>query len=126
MAALIRDLKQRGMLEDTLVVWGSEFGRTPMRENRNGVEMKYTGRDHNPGSFTWWMAGAGVKPGMTYGETDEMGYQVAENPVWMRDFHATLLRMMGMDNHKLIYPFQGLNQRLTGVKPARVVNEIIA
>jgi len=124
MTALLMDLKQRGMLEDTLVIWGSEFGRTPMKENRGGSDVKFIGRDHNPGSFTFWMAGAGVKPGTTFGQSDAMGYQVAENPVWMRDFHATVLHMMGMDHHKLIYPYQGLNQKLTGVKQARVVNDL--
>lgn len=126
MTALIKDLKQRGMLEDTLVVWGSEFGRTPMQENRNGTDTKFLGRDHNPGSFTYWMAGAGVKAGMTYGETDPMGYQVAENPVWIRDFHATLLHVMGIDHKRLSYPHQGLNQKLTGVKDAHVIKAILS
>ncbi len=121
MTALIRDLKQRGMLEDTLVVWGSEFGRTPMRENRGGNEMKLIGRDHNPGAFTFWMAGAGVRAGHSYGETDAMGYQAAKDPVWMRDFHATLLNSMGLDHKQLVYPYQGLNQKLTGVKDANVL-----
>jgi len=114
------------MLEDTLVIWGSEFGRTPMKENRGGQDTKYLGRDHNPGSFTFWMAGAGVKPGTIYGETDPMGYQVAENPVWMRDFHATMLQLLGMDHNRLSFPYQGLNQKLTGVKSASVVNEILS
>ncbi|MGC6456425.1 MAG: DUF1501 domain-containing protein [Coraliomargaritaceae bacterium] len=126
MSALIMDLKQRGMLEDTLVVWGTEFGRTPMRENRNGRDMKYFGRDHNPGSFTYWMAGAGVKKGFTYGETDAMGYQVAKDPVWIRDFHATLLHMLGFDHKQLTYPYQGLNQKLSGVKEANVIRELFA
>ncbi|MEO0794243.1 MAG: DUF1501 domain-containing protein [Verrucomicrobiota bacterium] len=126
MTALLLDLKQRGMLEDTLVVWGTEFGRTPMRENRNGTEMKFVGRDHNPGAFTFWMAGAGVKAGTTYGETDEMGYQVASKPVWVRDFHATLLNMLGLNHNQLVYPYQGLNQKLTGVKPASVLHDLIA
>jgi len=126
MAALLSDLKQRGLLEDTLVVWSGEFGRTPMRENRRGRTMKLMGRDHNPGAFTSWMAGAGVKPGMTYGATDEVGYAAAENPVPLRDFHATLLHMMGFDHKRLTYPFQGLNQRLTGVKEAKVIRELLA
>lgn len=126
MTALIKDLKQRGMLEDTLVIWGTEFGRTPMQENRNGSATKFLGRDHSPGSFTYWMAGAGVKPGMTYGETDAMGYQVTENPVWVRDFNATLLHIMGMDHKRLSYPYQGLNQKLTGVKDAHVVKAILS
>ena len=126
MTALILDLKQRGMLDDTLVVWGTEFGRTPMRENRNGQEMKFLGRDHNPGAFTFWMAGAGVKPGTTYGETDAMGYQVAKNPVWMRDFHATLLHMLGLDHKRLVYPYQGLDQKITGVKEGNVLHGLMA
>ena len=114
------------MLKDTLVVWSGEFGRTPMRENRGGKEMKYIGRDHNPEAFTLWMAGGGVKPGTTYGETDPVGYTAAENPVQLRDFHATLLRLLGFDHNKFSVPFQGLNQKLTGVKPAHVIDEIIA
>ena len=114
------------MLEDTLVVWSGEFGRTPMRENRGGKTMTLIGRDHNPGAFTLWMAGGGVKPGFSYGQTDEFGYQPAQDPVQLRDFHATMLRLLGIDHEKFTYPFQGLNQRLTGVKPARVIDEVIA
>jgi len=125
-SALLTDLKQRGMLDDTLVVWGGEFGRTPMQENRNGQKMAFQGRDHNPNAFTIWMAGAGVKPGMTYGETDPMGYQALRNPVHLRDFHATLMELVGFDHHKLAVPFQGLNQKLTGVKPAKVVKAIMS
>jgi len=121
MAALLEDLKRRGMLEDTLIVWSGEFGRTPMRENRGGKEMQFFGRDHNPSAFTLWMAGAGVKPGMTYGETDEVGYNVAKDPVQLRDFHATMLRLLGLNHQKFHVPFQGLNQKLTGVKHARVI-----
>ena len=125
-AALLTDLEQRGMLDETLVIWGGEFGRTPMQENRGGGERNaFVGRDHNPNAFTIWMAGAGVKPGISYGETDEMGYQVLNNPVQVRDFQATLLHMMGFDAQKLTYPFQGLNQKLTGVKPASVVHDIL-
>jgi uncharacterized protein (DUF1501 family) len=125
-SALLTDLKQRGMLEDTLVVWSGEFGRTPMRENRGGKEMALKGRDHNPGAFTLWMAGAGVKPGYSYGETDAIGYAPALNPVHLRDFHATLLHMLGFDYKKLHYPFQGLEQKLTGVNPAKVIKDILA
>lgn len=125
-SALLTDLKQRGMLEDTLVVWGGEFGRTPMRENRGGQEMELKGRDHNPGAFTFWMAGAGVKAGTTYGETDPIGYGAALDPVGLPDFHATLLRLMGFDHKHLAVPFQGLQQKLTGVNPARVVEGILA
>ena len=124
--ALITDLKQRGLLEDTLVVWGGEFGRTPMRENRGGREMKFVGRDHNPGAFTMWLAGAGVKPG-SFGETDPMGYRAVKDKVSVYDLQATILNRMGLDHKKLTYPFQGLNQTLTPVnKPARVVNELFA
>ncbi|HBE67010.1 MAG TPA: sulfatase [Planctomycetaceae bacterium] len=126
MAALLTDLERRGLLEDTLVVWGGEFGRTSMAENRGGIATRFVGRDHNPNAFTFWMAGAGVKPGMSYGETDPMGYMPAENPVQLRDFHATLQHLLGIDHHKMTAPFQGLNQKLTGVKPARVIEEILA
>jgi uncharacterized protein (DUF1501 family) len=125
-SALLTDLSQRGMLEDTLVIWSGEFGRTPMRETKVGVESPYIGRDHNPEAFTLWVAGGGVKPGFSFGQTDPMGYSVVENPVLMRDFHATLLHQLGLDHKRLQYPYQGLNQKLTGVKPARVVNEILA
>ena len=125
-AALLTDLKQRGLLEDTLVVWSGEFGRTPMRENRGGREMKLIGRDHNPGAFTAWMAGGGVKPGISYGETDEVGYSAAVNPVPLEDYHATLLHLLGFKHKNLNYPFQGLDQRLTGIKDAKVIHELIA
>ena len=126
MAALLSDLKQRGLLEDTLVVWGGEFGRTSMRENRNGAVMQFVGRDHNPGAFTIWMAGGGIRPGFTHGETDAMGYEVLKDPVEFRDLHATILYAMGFDHHRLNYSFQGLDQKLTGVKPARVISEVLA
>jgi hypothetical protein len=125
-SALLTDLKERGLLEDTLVVWGGEFGRTSMRENRNGQVMEFIGRDHNPGAFTIWMAGGGIKPGMTYGETDAMGYEIVKDPVEVRDLHATMLYLLGFDHHKLSYSFQGLEQKLTSVKPARVVAEVLA
>jgi hypothetical protein len=113
-AALIADLKQRGMLDSTLVVWGGEFGRTPMRENRGGSYGSFVGRDHHPYAFTIWMAGGGVKRGLNYGQTDEIGYYVAENPVTPRDVQATILHLLGLDPYKLHFPFQGLNQRLIG------------
>ncbi|QDT65219.1 DUF1501 domain-containing protein [Calycomorphotria hydatis] len=125
-AALITDLKQHGLLEDTLVVWSGEFGRTPMRENRGGTEMKFVGRDHNPGAFTLWMAGGGVKAGYSHGETDPIGYSAAENPVHLRDLHATMLHLLGFQHDKMTVPFQGLNQKLTGVLPARVIHEVVA
>jgi hypothetical protein len=124
--ALLTDLKERGMLEDTLVVWGGEFGRTSMRENRNGQVMEFIGRDHNPGAFTIWMAGGGMKPGTSYGETDAMGYEIVKDPVDVRDLHATMLYALGFDHRKLSYNFQGLEQKLTSVKPARVVGELLA
>lgn len=125
-SALLTDLEQRGMLEDTLVVWTGEFGRTPMRENRGGKKMKYIGRDHSPSAFTLWMAGGGAKPGFTYGQTDEFGYRPAVDPVQIRDFHATMLKLLGVDSDRMTHYFQGLNQKLTGVKPAKVIEDVIA
>jgi hypothetical protein len=124
-AALLADLKARGLLEDTLVVWGGEFGRTPMHENRGGVDMQFVGRDHHPSAFTIFMAGGGVKPG-SFGATDDLGYEVVKDPVEVRDLHATMLYLLGFDYRKLNYPYQGLDQKLTGVKPARIVSEILA
>jgi Protein of unknown function (DUF1501) len=111
-AALLRDLKQRGLLEDTLVVWGGEFGRTSMNEKRDN--SAFLGRDHHPGCFSMWLAGAGVRAGASYGATDELGYFVAENRVHVHDLQATLLHLFGIDPHRFSYPFQGLNQRLVG------------
>jgi hypothetical protein len=125
-AALLIDLEQRGLLEDTLVIWGGEFGRTPMRENRGAQEMPFIGRDHHPDAFTIFLAGGGVKPGFSYGETDPIGYAPIANPVHVRDFHATLLRLLGLDYSQLTYSFRGLDEKLTGVKPPRVLHEIIA
>jgi hypothetical protein len=125
-AALLSDLKHRGMLEDTLVVWGGEFGRTSMQENRGGTANPYVGRDHNPSAFTIWLAGGGVKPGTSHGATDAMGYEIVKDPVEIRDLHATMLYVLGFDHHKLNYSFQGLDQKLTSVKPARVVAELLA
>ena len=126
MTALLTDLKQRGLLEDTLVVWGGEFGRTPMQENRGGNVMKFVGRDHNPGAFTYWLAGGGVKSGISYGESDEVGYEVAVDPVSPHDLHATMLHLLGFDHRRLTFPFQGAPQRLSNLtKPSRVVHQII-
>jgi hypothetical protein len=111
--ALIKDLKQRGLLEDTLVIWGGEFGRTPMNEARNG--SKYLGRDHHPHCFTMWMAGGGIKSGITYGETDELGYHVAKDKVHVHDLQATILHLLGLEHTKLTYKFQGRDYRLTDV-----------
>lgn len=126
MHALLTDLEERGMLDDTLVVWAGEFGRTPMRENRGGVEMAAIGRDHHAKAFTIWLAGGGVKRGFSYGETDPVGFGPVTKPVEVRDLHATMLRLLGFDHEKLVYPLRGLNQKLTGVEPARVVEELIA
>jgi hypothetical protein len=118
-AALLTDLKRRGMLEDTLVIWGGEFGRTPMNEARNGSTK--LGRDHHPDAFTVWMAGGGVKPGFTYGETDDLGYSVIKDGVHVRDLQATILHAVGLDPYKLSFPYQGLNQRLIGPANTPVV-----
>lgn len=127
MTALLKDLDQRGLLEDTLVVWGGEFGRTPMRENRGGREMKLIGRDHNPGAFTMWFAGGGIKPGVSIGHTDDIGYEAVENKVSPHDLHATLQHLLGIDHHKLTYMSQGLPQRLSNVtQPSRIVTDMFA
>lgn len=125
MTALIQDLKQRGLLEDTLVVWGGEFGRTPMRENRNGGSMGSLGRDHHADAFTIWMAGGGIKRGISYGETDEMGYYGVKDRVHVHDLQATILNQLGFDHEKLTYNFQGRDFRLTDVH-GKVVNDLIA
>jgi hypothetical protein len=124
-AALLKDLKARGMLEETLVVWGGEFGRTSMNEARGG--STFLGRDHHPHCFTIWLAGAGIKPGVTLGATDELGYFVAEDKVTVHDLQATILHLLGLDAHHLSYRYQGLDQRLIGVEgDARVRREILA
>lgn len=123
--ALLMDLRQRGMLEDTLVVWGGEFGRTPMQENRPGTPAALVGRDHHPFAFTMWMAGGGVKRGFTFGETDEMGYNTVKDPVHVHDLHATILHQLGFDHRKLTYNFQGRDFRLTDVH-GHVVTPILA
>ncbi|MFL6351194.1 MAG: DUF1501 domain-containing protein [Bryobacteraceae bacterium] len=112
-AALIQDLKHRGLLDSTIVVWGGEFGRTPMNEARNN--SKFLGRDHHPRAFTMWMAGGGIKPGITLGKTDELGYNIAEDPVDVHDLQATILNRMGIDHTKLTYRFEGRDFRLTDV-----------
>jgi len=123
-AALIKDLKQRGMLDDTLVVWGGEFGRTVYSQGK--LTKDNYGRDHHPRNFCMWMAGGGVKPGIVYGETDDFSYNVVENPVHLNDLNATILQCMGIDHLRFTYKFQGLDQRLTGVEPAKVVKDILA
>jgi hypothetical protein len=122
-AALITDLKRRGLLDSTIVVWGGEFGRTPMNEERNG--SKWLGRDHHQHCFTMWLAGGGFKAGQTYGKTDELGYFVAENPVPVHDLQATLLHQMGFDHERLTYRFQGRDFRLTDVH-GRVVKGLLS
>ena len=121
---LVQDLKQRGMLEDTLVIWGGEFGRTVYCQGTL-TETTY-GRDHHPRCFTIWMAGGGVKGGTVHGETDEMSYNIVKDPVHVRDLHATMLHLMGLDHERLSFKFQGLDQKLTGVVPASVVTSILA
>lgn len=113
LAALLKDLKQRGLLDSTLVVFAGEFGRTPLAENRNGRESAKMGRDHHPYAFSVWMAGGGIRGGQVYGQTDEIGWAPVENPVHMNDFHATLLHLFGFDHRQLNYRFKGLNVRLT-------------
>src|SRR6056297_2103339 len=119
--ALMTDLKQRGMLEDTLVIWGGEFGRTPMFQGKGGA-----GRDHHIKGFSMWMAGGGVQGGQAYGETDELGYHAVQDVVHVRDLHATMLHLLGIDAQRFSVPFQGLDMRLTGVEPARVIQEVLA
>lgn len=125
MAALLKDLKQRGLLEDTLLVWGGEFGRTPMQENREGTTNPFKGRDHHGNAFTMWMTGGGIKRGITYGETDEIGYDVIKGKVHIHDLQATILHQLGLNHEELTYSFQGRDFRLTDVK-GTVVRDIIA
>jgi hypothetical protein len=119
-AALITDLKQRGLLEDTLVIWGGEFGRTVYSQGKLG-----SGRDHHGRCFSTWLAGGGVKGGASYGLTDDYSYNIVENPVHIRDLNATLLHCLGMDHNRFTFRFQGLNQKPTGVEPAHVVSGIL-
>ena len=123
-AALITDLKRRGMLDDTLVIWGGEFGRTIYSQGK--LTANNHGRDHHGRCFTIWMAGGGVKGGVEYGKTDDHCYNIVENPVHIRDMNATILHQMGVDHNRLTFKYQGLEQRLTGVEEARVVKEILA
>jgi hypothetical protein len=123
-AALLSDLERSGLLESTLVVWGGEFGRMPVSETFN-TGGKPGGRDHNPKGFTYWFAGAGVKPGTSYGQTDELGEAAVENPRHLRDLHATILHLMGLDHRKLTYFHGGLDEKLTGVIDASPIREIM-
>ena len=120
-AALVLDLERRGLLDETLVIWGGEFGRTPLGEERATI-----GRDHHVDGFTMWMAGGGLKRGYVHGATDEIGFGAVEGKVHVRDLHATILHLMGLDHERLTYKFQGLDARLTGVEPAHVVKEILS
>jgi hypothetical protein len=126
MAALVQDLKQRGLLDQTLVIWGGEFGRTPMQQTQaaDGTSSR-PGRDHHKDAFTVWMAGGGVKRGLTYGQTDEFGYNIAENPVHVHDLNATVLHLLGMDHERLTFKYQGREFRLTDVH-GKVVKELLA
>jgi hypothetical protein len=123
-AALVRDLKQRGLLEDTLVIWGGEFGRGVAGQGK--WDSPEGGRDHHPRCYTVWMACGGIKSGTTYGATDDFSYNVAENPVHVRDLHATVMHLMGINHEQFSYRFQGLDFRLTGVEEARIVRDILA
>jgi len=122
--ALIEDLKQRGMFDDTLIVWGGEFGRTIY--SQGGLTKENYGRDHHPRCFTMWMAGGGAKGGRIYGETDDFSYNIVKDPLHISDFHATIMHLMGYNHERMTYKFQGLDQKLTGVLPAKVVKELIS
>jgi hypothetical protein len=120
-AALVKDLRQHGLLDETLVIWGGEFGRTPMVQGTTR-----DGRDHHPNAFAMWLAGGGIKPGTSIGQTDDFGFNVVQDKVHVHDLHATLLYLLGFDHEKLTFRFQGLDHRLTGVEPAYVVEQLLA
>jgi uncharacterized protein (DUF1501 family) len=124
-AALVKDLKQRGLLDETLVIWGGEFGRTPMVEIRKPEEAANAGRDHHPHAFSMWMAGGGLKGGLTYGETDDLCLNVSKDPVHVHDLQATWLNQLGFDHEKLTYRFMGRDFRLTDVE-GKVVSGLLA
>jgi hypothetical protein len=121
--ALVQDLKQRGLFDETLIIWGGEFGRTIY--SQGGLSKQNYGRDHHPRCFTMWMAGGGAKGGTIYGETDDFSYNIVKDPVHIRDFHATVLHLLGFEHERFTFKYQGLDQRLTGVEPARVIPELI-
>ena len=123
-AGLIQDLKSRGLFEDTLIVWGGEFGRTVY--SQGGLSKTNYGRDHHPRCFTMWMAGGGTRPGTAYGETDDFSYNITKDPVHIRDFHATMLHLLGFDHSRFTFRYQGLDQKLTGVEEAKVIKDLIA
>jgi uncharacterized protein (DUF1501 family) len=122
-AGLILDLKSRGLLDETLVVWGGEFGRTVYSQGT--LTQTNYGRDHHPRCFTMWMAGAGIRPGISYGETDDFSYNVVNDPVHLNELNATILHLMGIDHKRFTFKFQGLDQRLTGVEDRRVISELL-
>ena len=124
-AALLHDLKQRGLLDSTLVLWGGEFGRMPIAQLPDNNDFSTAGRDHNPRGFTVWMAGGGVKGGTIHGTTDELGYRAEQDPVSVADWHATILHLLGMHHDELFYEHNGLDEKLTSVFAARVVKEIL-
>jgi hypothetical protein len=123
-AALVMDLKQRGLLDETLVVWGGEFGRTVYSQGT--LTKENYGRDHHPKNFCMWMAGGGTKPGISYGETDDFSYNITKNPVNINDLNATILHCMGIDHEQFAYRFQGLDQKLTGVEPQHVIKDLLS
>jgi uncharacterized protein (DUF1501 family) len=122
--ALIEDLKQRGLLGETIVIWGGEFGRTIY--SQGGLSDQNYGRDHHPRCFTMWLAGGGFKPGAVLGETDDFSYNITRDPVHVRDLHATVLHLLGFDHERFTFQSQGLDLKLTGVVPARIVTEVLA
>jgi uncharacterized protein (DUF1501 family) len=121
--ALVQDLKQRGLLDETLVIWSGEFGRTAYCQGK--LTRKNYGRDHHPRCFSMWMAGGGIQGGQVYGQTDDFSYNIVDQPVHVRDLNATILHCLGIDHERLTIPHQGLDVRLTGVEPARVVRELL-
>ena len=123
-AALVEDLARRGMLDETVVIWGGEFGRTIYSQGK--LTKDVYGRDHHPRCFSLWAAGGGFKPGVVWGETDDFSYNIVRDPVHIRDLHATMLHLFGIDHMRLTYKVGGLDSRLTGVLPARVIDEVLA
>jgi uncharacterized protein (DUF1501 family) len=123
-AALIMDLKRRGLLDDTLVIWGAEFGRTVYSQGQLGAAS--SGRDHHGRCFSVWLAGGGIKPGSVHGETDDFGWNITRDPVHLRDLHATMLNQLGLNHERFVFPYRGLDQKLVGVEPAKVVKQILA
>ncbi|MBC7851855.1 MAG: DUF1501 domain-containing protein, partial [Pirellulaceae bacterium] len=123
-AGLLKDLKRRGLWNDTLVIWGGEFGRTVYSQGT--LTKDNYGRDHHPRCYTMWMAGGGSRPGQIFGETDDFSYNIVKDPVHIHDFHATILNLLGFDHERFSFRYQGLDQRLTGVEPAKVIKELLA